>query len=444
MGAMTVEQLNKQISEQVLPLIKENVGPLVKDLVAESVKKSLEGATNDLTALQKKNAEDIKALQDIKDGKSKSALSTSKREREKGEPIGAIVRALWKSKNDVQRAVSILKAEGNGDLGDLMLEQSKYVNASDNEKAMMATDPDTGGILIPQPVANEVIDILRSRVVVRRAGADQLSMPNANFRLPKKTQGTSAYYVGEGDAGTTSKIKTGSVLLSFKKLITIVPASNDLLRYASPGADKMIRNDITDNMSVREDQAFLRDQGINGTPKGVRYWAATQNVFDATGSTGGTTNIDAMTTTLGNLILKLIGVDVPMIRPVWLMAPRTYINLMTTRVSATGVYAFRDEMSRGQLWGWPFFYTTQIPVNLTEGSNSDTSEIYLIDMADVVIGDSERLIIDASSDAAYEEGGSVKAAYSRDETVIRAIAEHDLVMRRDVSVAVAKGCRWGA
>jgi HK97 family phage major capsid protein len=442
MGAMTVEQLNKQISEQVLPLIKENVGPLVKDLVAENVKKALESVAGELTVSQKANADAIKALQDKS---SPSVLSTAKRERQKGEPIGAIVRALWKSKNDVPRAVQILKSEGNGDLGDLMLAQSKHITGDElGMKSMLATDPDTGGILIPQPVAAEVIDILRSRVVVRRAGADQLPMPNANFRLPKKTLGTSAYYVGEGEAGTTSKVKTGSVLLSFKKLITIVPASNDLLRYSSPGADQIIRNDITDNMAVREDQAFLRDKGTDGTPKGLRYWANSANVFDGTGGVGGTTNIDAMTTTLGNLILKLIGVDVPMLRPCWIMAPRTYINLMTTRVSATGVYAFRDEMARGNLWGWPFYYTTQVPVSLTEGANSDTSEIYLVDMADVVIGDSERLIIDASSDAAYEEGGSVKAAYSRDETVIRAIAEHDLVMRRDVSVAVAKAIRWGA
>ena len=85
-----------------------------------------------------------------------------------------------------------------------------------------------------------------------------------------------------------------------------------------------------------------------------------------------------------------------------------------------------------------------MPVNLSDGTNADCSEIYLVDMADVVIGDSERLIIDASSEAAYEEGGSVKAAFSRDETVIRGIAEHDLVMRRDVSAAVGKNVRWGA
>jgi hypothetical protein len=52
-------------------------------------------------------------------------------------------------------------------------------------------------------------------------------------------------------------------------------------------------------------------------------------------------------------------------------------------------------------------------------------------------------LIDASDIAAYEEGGTVKAAYSRDETVIRAISEHDLVVRRAEAVAIATGVRWG-
>lgn len=438
--AMTLEQLNKHISEQVLPLIKENAGALVRDLVAAQVAKSLE-PVGELTAAQKAQADTIKQLQEA--AKGPSVLATAKRQREKGEALGSVVRALWRAKNDVAGAAKYLKAQGHDDLAEIMSEQAKYVSGEEIiGKSMMATDPDTGGILIPQQVSGEVIDILRARVTVRKANPVQLPMPSANFRLPKKTQGSTAYYVGEAAAGTTSSVKTGSVLLSFKKLITIVPCSNDLLRFSSPGADMLIRDDIADGMAVREDQAFLRDQGTDATPRGLRYWANPDNINDVTGSTGGTANIDAVTVSLSGLILKLEQNNVPMIRPVWIFHPRTKWSLMTTRVSSTGDYAFRDEMNRGTLFGIPFLATTQVPKNLTVGANSDCSEIYLVDMADVVVGDSERLIIDASSEAAYEEGGSVKAAFSRDETVIRGIAEHDLVMRRDVSAAVGTGVRW--
>lgn len=312
----------------------------------------------------------------------------------------------------------------------------------DQVKAMTAGDPETGGILIPQAVSAEVIDLLRARVIVRNMNPVTIPMPNGNFRLPIKTSGTNSYYVGESTSPTTSQVKTGNVLLSFKKQMTLVPSSNDLFRYSSPGADQLIRNDIVSETAVRQDQAFLRDPGTNSTPKGLRYWAAVNNVILATGGVGGDSNLGAMTTTLSKLILKLLENNVPMSNVHWVMSPRTYMNLTSVRTT-NGPYAFRDEMMRGTLWGYGFTTSTTVPNNLTEGANADTSELYLVDAGEVVIGDSERLMIDASDIAAYEEGGTVKAAYSRDETVIRAISEHDLVVRRAEAVAIATGVRWG-
>jgi HK97 family phage major capsid protein len=307
---------------------------------------------------------------------------------------------------------------------------------------MTAGDPETGGILIPQPVSGEIIDILRAKVVVRRMNPITLPMSSGNFRLPKKTSGTTSYYVGESTSPATSQVKVGSILLSFKKQVTVVPVSNDLLRYSSPGADQIIRNDIVDETAVRQDQAFLRDPGTDATPKGLRFWAAPANVIPATGGVGGDANLTSMTATLSNLVLKLLENNIPMSNVHWLFSPRTMMNLSIVRIT-NGPYAFRDEMARGTLWGYPFFVTTTVPNTLTIGANSDTSEIYLVDANEIVIGDSQRLLIDASGDAAYEEGGTVKAAFTRDETVIRAISEHDMVVRREQAVAVATGVRWG-
>ena len=269
-----------------------------------------------------------------------------------------------------------------------------------------------------------------------------IPMPNGNFRLPKKTVGSNSYYVGESTSPTTSTVKMGSVLLSFKKQVTVVPLSNDLIRFSSPGADQIVRNDIVDETAVRQDQAFLRDPGTEATPKGIRFWAAPDNVFPATGGVGGDTNLTAMTATLSKLLLKLISNNIPMSNVWWVMSPRTYMNLTTVRVT-NGPYAFRDEMARGTLWGYPFLVSTTVPNTLTAGSNSDCSELYLLDAGEIVIGDSNNLMIDASSEAAYEEGGTVKAAFTRDETVIRAISEHDLVVRREAAIAVATELRWG-
>ena len=437
---MNLQELNAHIEKTTLPVIKEQVGSVVKDVVAEAMKAALKDA-GDGKSVKEKELEGI-----IADLKSKATRESTTRDdkgrtRQKGESLGAVIRCLYKAKNDFETAANYLKRDGHSDLAELVKAESKFVAGSDT-KAMTAGDPETGGILIPLAVSGEIIDILRARVIVRRLGAVTLPMPNGNFRLPKKTEASQGYYVGESTSPTTSAVKHGSVLLSFKKLVTVVPSSNDLFRYSSPGADQLIRNDIVDGTAVREDRAFLRDPGTDATPKGIRHWATGTNVFNASGGTGGDANIAGVTDTLGQLILKLIGANVPMTNPAWIMSPRTYIDLVTIRTT-NGPYAFRDEMLRGTLWGWPFVFSTSVPNTLTEGANADTSELYLVDFADVVIGDAERLIIDASGEAAYEEGGTVKAAFTRDETVIRAISEHDIVVRRAESIAVAKGVRWG-
>ena len=440
---MNLEQLTSHIRNTVLPMIKSEVGPVVKDAVEEAAAKALKPSE---TNPQKSQREiELESLIAELQAKAKGASVISDRKREKGEALGAVIRALRRSRNDYEGAAQYLKRDGHQDLAELVMNDSKLVTGEQMgiKGAMSQGDPETGGVLIPQAVSAEIIDILRARVVVRRMGPVQLPMPNGNFRLPKKTQGTQGYYVGESTSPTVSGVKHGSVLLSYKKLVTVVPASNDLFRMSSPGADQLIRNDIVDGTAVREDQAFLRDPGTDATPKGIRYWALPSNVIPCLGGVGGDANLAAMTSTLGALILKLVAANVPMVNPGWIMAPRTWMNLTTVR-TANGPYAFRDEMARGTLWGFPFTYSTVVPINLTEGSNADTSELYLVDFADVVVGDSERLMIDASGEAAYEDGGTVKATFTRDETVIRSISEHDIVVRRAESVAVAKGVRWGA
>ena len=115
---------------------------------------------------------------------------------------------------------------------------------------------------------------------------------------------------------------------------------------------------------------------------------------------------------------------------------------MTIR-DGNGNFAFRQEMLTGKLWGIPYKTTTQISINLAYTGTAE-SENYLADFADCVIGDADEIIIDASPNAAYYDTASaaVVSSFSRDETVIRAIARHDFGMRHDASVAIHPDVDW--
>ena len=297
------------------------------------------------------------------------------------------------------------------------------------EKALAASDATAGGFLVPPQFSQEVIEFLRPASVVRRLGPMAIPMPTGTFRIPKVTQGITASYIGENLPAPKQQPQFGNVTLTFKKLAALVPLSNDLLRYSSPGADAIVRDDVVNAMADAENRNFLRGDGTAATPRGLLNWClASQNL-----TANATSNLANFTADMGRLIVALMNQNIKMIKPAWIWAPRTWNFAMTVQ-TANGVFPFRDELMRGTFWGWPFGLTTAVPINLGTGGNQ--SEIYLADFADVALGEALNLTVDASQEAAYNDGGTVVSAYSNDQTVIRAISEHDLVMRRQESVAV--------
>lgn len=351
---------------------------------------------------------------------------------EKGMSFARCVRATAAAKMHgmgPDGAISILKNWGNGDLAE------KWGEA--RQKAMAAGIATAGGFLVPEQFSTEVIEFLRNNSIVRKLNARVIPVPQGTLKVPKLTGGSTAYYVGENTNATKSELTTGQLTLTFKKLVTLVPMSNDLLRYSSPGADTIVRDDVVNAMRVREDSAFLRDTGTDSTPKGLRYWAHADNIL----SINATVNVQNVFTDLGNTILQLLNANIPMISPAWIMAPRTEMFLKTL-LNANSYPVFREEMMRGTLFGYPYGVSTNVPINLTVAGNTERSEIYFVDFAQVLIGESMNLTVDTSQEAAYYDGSSVIAAYSQDQTVVRVIAEHDLGVRHDKAIAVLNNVSW--
>jgi HK97 family phage major capsid protein len=303
-------------------------------------------------------------------------------------------------------------------------------------KALAAGESTAGGFLLSPGMSSDIIELLRPAAVVRRMRPTLMPMPEGTMSVPKLTGGAAATYTGENQNIASSQQTTGMLNLVWKKLAALVPISNDLLRFASIAADQVVRDDVVAALAVREDAAFIRDDGTANTPKGLRFQVPAGNVVDA----NNTVNLANVTQDLGFAVLRLLQANVRMLRPGWLFAPRTLQFLMSIR-DGNGNYAFRPELLAGNLQGFPYAVTTQIPVNLGAGTET---EIYLVDFVDAVIGESDQIMIDASPNAAYFDTatGAVQSAFSRDQTVIRAIARHDFGMRHDESVAVIDTVTW--
>lgn len=387
----------------------------LKGAVSESVKRQVEDI---LRSVEERQAESLKTAaaqqRDYAGELQRGALGGEPVKRSAAETtrgIGRMLRAIAAGRGDPERAAAF----ANKEWGDAAV-----------VKALGVQDSAAGGFLVPDDWSADIIEFLRPATVVRRANPETVDMPNGTMNIPRLTGGSTASYIGENQNLALSGNTFGAVRLSWKKLGAVIPISNDLLRARSANADSIIRNDLVRAMAQAEDLNFLRSDGSQFAPKGLKYWTPSTNTTTSAGST-----LANMITDLSVLQLYLLNANVAMLRPHWFMSPRTMMAFETIQ-NSQGNYVFRDEMtSRGTLWGIPFATTTQIPINLS-GTNT---ELYLVDMADAVIGEATNLIIDASNEAAYYDGANVQSAWSQDQTSIRAIARHDFAMRHDQSVA---------
>jgi HK97 family phage major capsid protein len=349
-----------------------------------------------------------------------TVITGNRKDEDAGLVLGAMVRALAFAKGDVDKAVRFAR-------------ENIHEEAA---RALMAGDEVAGGFLVAPDTSEDIIELLRPMSVFRKLNPRIYPMDGGQLRIRKITGGATGYYTEESSNITKSEQTTGTLELNAKKLAALVPISNDLLRRTRGAADAIVRDDIVLAIDQRGDLAFIRGDGAQNTPMGLRYLAPSANVIAA----NGTVSLANVTIDLGKLILALEEADVKMVRPGWLMAPRTKHYLMTVR-DGNGNFAYRQEMLGGTLDGYPFGVTSQIPKNLGSGSNE--SELYFADFFDVALGETTNLILDASGDAAYHDGSGVVAAFSKDETVVRAIIEHDLGMRHDEAVALLTGVKWG-
>lgn len=339
-------------------------------------------------------------------------------------------------------------------------------------KALAVSTGPAGGFIVPPDYMAEIIELLRPQAVVRGSNPRIIPMPRGTMTLPGQASAATASYGSEGTTANASQPGLKSITASFKKLTAKVPVSNDMMRHADPAVDAFVRDDLVKVLGLTEDRAFLLGDGTQDTPMGylgfanrwvslntgtVGVWSSAANSVlavngaDPSGSTGGnfitsnaTFTLSTVAGELATAVNKLDTANVPEARRMWFFHPRTYNYLFNVQ-NSLGLYVYRDEMSKGTLLSYPFKKTTQIPANIWDaaGSNKDLSFVFLVEMTESIILDSMQLELSVFREGSYtDSSGTVVSALDTDQTVLRAIAEHDFQMRHDQAVAIIQGVRW--
>ena len=367
------------------------------------------------------------AIRDLIDAGSRARLEDeSPNNMEKNEKRGLaaarVIRCIAQAKGSAVEALHHAKQQYG--------ENGK--TAQTIRKALAAGDTQAGGFLIPPSMQSEVIDLLRPLSVVRAMGPRIVNAPTGTTTFPKITAGATASYIGENTDIPVSEPQFGEVVLEAKKLVGLVPISNDLLRFSPQSADEAIRNDLVEAIATTEDRTLITGDGSQNTPKGLRNLAASANVTATNGTSA--TNIED---DFKDLIDALDSSDVRLRNPVWLMHPSRKNHLLNLR-DANGNLIYPEIRTRQPtVHGWPVMTTT----NITSGA---TSEVYFVEPNEVLFGEVDGMMVDVSNEGSYSDAnGNLVSAFTRDQTLIRVVLHHDLNVRHPEAIAIKTGVAWG-
>lgn len=338
------------------------------------------------------------------------------------------------------KAMATAKMHGGKDAIQILKAQGYRTEA----KALSSLNLTGGAQLIHHEYAAELIPMLRNLAVIRKAGARTFPM-GASIEFDRQSTAGTAYYGRSIDntAITESEQALDALRMSEKKLTALTAVPNDLIRSASVSAEEFVRDDLLQVMALREDLAFIRGTGTDGTPMGLRYQAHSDNIYVETMTTEGSPTLAEAKAELIKARKKLRRANIPLINPVWLMASNGEAGLMALAgPGGDGTNVLEAEYSqKGTLYKIPVFITEQIPTNL--GGGTDESELYLVDMHYAMIGESMNLELEVFPNGTWDSSGTVKSGISNDMTVIRAIAKHDFGLRQSKAAVVVTEFSWG-
>lgn len=267
-----------------------------------------------------------------------------------------------------------------------------------------------GGVLIPTPMAAQVIDLARNQAVVFQAGASTVPMTANTLKMGKVTGDMTASWRAENAAITASEMSFDGLTFTAKALAAICTISVELMEDAA-NINALIENSIAQAIALELDRAALFGSGVDPEPKGLNGVTGVQEVSMGTNGAA-LTGYSPFTLAAQKLYEKNA------IPGAFVFSPRTWAALEGL-VDTTGqpLAAPASFASAGKL------VSNQIPNNLTKGTASNASSVFIGAWQNLMVGMRSTLTLEASRVAGAD-------AFSKMQIMIRAYIRADVQVAR--------------
>lgn len=232
-----------------------------------------------------------------------------------------------------------------------------------------------GGHLVPTPLSATVLDMARARARVLQAGAVTVPMTSATLKLPRQITDPSPAWTAENAATGETGATFDAVTFTARTLRCVIRASIELLEDSAVALESFIEVALAEAFALELDRAALRGSGTAPEPRGVRN--STGVTVTAFGGVNGAApaNHDLLVDAVqvvrgGNFEPNAV-----------IYNPRTSTTMSKLKDTSNQPLAAPQVVA-----DLDFLPTTTVPVNVAAGTSADTSEIYVGQWDQLMIG----------------------------------------------------------
>jgi HK97 family phage major capsid protein len=427
---------------------------------------AIDGDLKRLRALEKAAAVSAKPVGEVKNavdaaltraGHSPAVAVKHEEKLEKGIAFTRFVSCVALGKGNLMQSMEIAKnryGESHDMVGLLKgcVENGSTVITKAAVAAGTTGDSAWAGSLVAlyQRYTGDFIEFLRPMTILGKLGQNGVPGPTMvpfNINIAGQTSGATGYWVGEGQPKPVTRAGFNSVNLAWAKIAAFCVLSQELVRFSSPNAETLMRNELARAIVERADIDFI-DPNVAAIT-GVRPASVTNGVV-AINSTGN--DADAIREDIALLMAPFINANISPTGAVFVMSTLRALRVSLMR-NALGQKEFPDlMMTGGTLEG--------IPVIATEYATSDSNgdDIVLMNAPDIWLADDGEVTIDASREASLQmldnptvdsaNGGnpvatSLVSMFQTNSIALLAERYINYQKRRAQAVQVLNNANWG-
>jgi HK97 family phage major capsid protein len=291
------------------------------------------------------------------------------------------------------------------------------------ELRALAEGSTPGSYLVPTPLANYYIDLIRNAAQVVKAGAVTVPFDSATLKIARQTGDVTAAWKAENAGITFSDTNFDVVTFTAQMLVAGSKLSIEVVEDA-PNIDAIVGQSITKALGLALDYAALYGSGSSNQPKGIKNQT---NVVVTDLGTNGYTLVDfskfsaGISTLMGNNFNGPFSI---------LYSARTAGELDNLQDTLHQPLRQPDLVAAARK-----FVTNQIPNNLTHGSANTASDAFIGAFDQAMIGMRTGMVMEISRVAADSTG----SAFANTQVWIRAYLRADVQLAHPQAFNVLTG-----